>query len=65
MDDGEAEDGSGAVSATARRPTGDEAVDHVLGQLDAVAGEPLDTQIEMGEQVHLVLQGRLAHLGKE
>jgi hypothetical protein len=56
---------SGAAPATARQPTGDEAVDDVLGQLDAVTDEPLDTQIEIGEQVHRVLQGRLADLGKE
>ena len=48
-----------------RRPTGDDAVDEVLGQFDAVADEPLDTQIEVGQQVHQVLQSRLADLGKE
>lgn len=48
-----------------RRPTGDAAVDEVLGRLDAVIGEPLDAQIEVGEQVHRVLQGRLVDLGKE
>jgi hypothetical protein len=46
-------------------PTGDDAVDQVLRRLAAVANEPLDTQIEMGEQVHRVLQGRLGDLGKE
>ena len=49
----------------ARRLTGDDAVDEVLEQLDAVADEPLDAQIEMGEQVHRVLQGRLVDLGNE
>ena len=49
----------------ARAPTGDDAVDDVLGQLDAVADEPLDSQIRAGELVHRVLQGRLADLGKE
>ena len=48
-----------------RRPTGDDAVDEVLGRFDAVAGETLDAQIEVGEQVHRVLQGRLVDLGKE
>jgi len=48
-----------------RRPTGDQAVDDVLGQLDQVANEPLDIQIEVSERVHRVLQGRLADLGQE
>jgi hypothetical protein len=48
-----------------RRPTGDDAVDAVLRRLDAVIDEPLDTQIEVGEQVQRVLQGRLGDLGKE
>jgi hypothetical protein len=48
-----------------RRPTGDDAVDEVLEQFDAVAGETLDAQIEVGERVHRVLQGRLVDLGKE
>ena len=71
VDDGEAEgvsDGSLAshpAPGAARRPTGDDGVDEVLEQFDAVTDEPLDTQIEMGEQVHRVLQGRLADLGKE
>jgi len=51
--------------ATGRQPTGDGAVDDALAQLDEVVGEPLDTQIEVGERVHTVLQGRLADLGKE
>lgn len=49
----------------ARQPTGDDAVDEVLGQLEAVTDEPLDSQIQVGEQVNRVLQGRLADLGKE
>ena len=48
-----------------RQPTGDRAVDEVLGRLDVVTDEPLGTQIEVSEQVHRVLQGRLADLGKE
>jgi len=48
-----------------RAPTGDDAVDEALTALDAAADEPLDTQIEVGEQVHRVLQARLADLGKE
>ncbi|HEY5472118.1 MAG TPA: hypothetical protein VIK32_02895 [Candidatus Limnocylindrales bacterium] len=50
---------------TARELTGDQAVDDVLGQLDQVTNEPLDIQIEVGERVHRVLQGRLADLGQE
>jgi hypothetical protein len=50
---------------TARRSSGDDAVDEVLERFDAVADESLDTQIEAGEQVHRVLLGRLADLGKE
>jgi hypothetical protein len=49
----------------ARQPTGDQAVDEVLEQLDNVTAEPLDAQIEVGEQVQRVLQGRLADLGQE
>lgn len=52
-------------TAPARPLTGDMAVDDALAQLDRVAGQPLDTQIEVGEQVHRVLQDRLADLGKE
>ncbi|MEP7194682.1 MAG: hypothetical protein ABI903_17685 [Actinomycetota bacterium] len=48
-----------------RQLTGDQAVDDVLGQLDQVADEPLDIQIEVSERVHRVLQGRLADLGQE
>ena len=48
-----------------RRPTGDAAVDAALGDLDAVTDAALDTQIEVGERVQRVLQGRLADLGKE
>lgn|GEM_PF-901234 len=59
------EEGSVPARSTARQPTGDDAVDQVLGRFDAVADEPLDTQIEVGEHVHRVLQGRLADLGKE
>ena len=46
-------------------PTGDAAVDDAIARLDAVGDQPLDSQIEVGEQVHRVLQGRLADLGKE
>jgi hypothetical protein len=48
-----------------REPTGDQAVDDVLGRRDQAAGEPLDIQIEVGERVHRVLQGRLADLGRD
>jgi hypothetical protein len=48
-----------------REPTGDQAVDDVLGQLDQVAHAPLDIQIEVSERVQRVLQGRLADLGQE
>ncbi|HYO18916.1 MAG TPA: hypothetical protein VES02_09670 [Dermatophilaceae bacterium] len=59
--DGEESPAPGA----ARQPTGDQAVDEVLGRLDAAADEPLDTQIEVSEQVHRVLQDRLADLAQE
>lgn len=64
-------DGSVPVNGHAREPTGDHAVDEVLRELDAVTDElldtqkSLDTQIEVGEKVHRILQGRLADLGKE
>ncbi len=48
-----------------RRPTGDNAVDEAVAALEAVTEEPLDTQIEVGERVQRVLQGRLVDLGKE
>jgi len=56
---------SAKVPAAERAPTGDPAVDEVLRQLDGVTDEPLDAQIEVAEQVHRVLQGRLADLGQE
>jgi hypothetical protein len=59
------EEGSVPAQGNARRPTGDDAVDRVLGRFDAVTDEPLDTQIDVGEHVLRVLQGRLADLGKE
>ena len=67
MDDGEEEAEEAAIPSrlVVRQPTGDDAVDTVLDELDAVADEPLDSQIQVGEQVHRVLQGRLADLGKE
>ncbi len=46
-------------------PTGDAAVDEVLAQLDTVTEDPLDSQIEAGEEVQRVLQDRLADLGRE
>ena len=55
----------GAEDERPRRPTGDNAVDEALGALEAVTDEPLDTQIEVGERVLRVLQGRLVDLGKE
>jgi len=59
--------GDAPVSApgVARKPTGDPAVDEALGQLDQVTDEPLDVQVDVGERVHAVLQGRLADLGQE
>ena len=65
MDEGAADNVSAPAPGVARRPTGDDAVDDVLGQFDAVTDESLDTQIDVGERVHRVLQGRLADLGKE
>lgn len=65
MAEGAAENVSAPAPGAARQPTGDDAVDDVLGQFDAVTDEPLDTQIDVGERVHRVLQGRLADLGKE
>lgn len=67
MNDGEeeAEEAANPSRLVVRQPTGDDAVDAVLDELDAVADEPLDSQIQVGEQVHRVLQGRLADLGKE
>jgi hypothetical protein len=62
---GDAEPISAVVPGADRAPTGDPAVDQVLRRLDAVTGEPLDAQIEVAEQVHGVLQGRLADLGQE
>ena len=63
VDDGDG--GSLPAAGTARQPTGDGAVDQVLARFDAAADEPLDIQIDAGEQVHRVLLGRLADLGKE
>jgi hypothetical protein len=54
-----------AEPVATRAPTGDQAVDDVLGQLDQVANAPLDIQIEVSERVQRVLQGRLADLGQE
>jgi hypothetical protein len=49
----------------ARQPTGDDAVDEVLGLLDLATEQSLDIQIEASERVQRVLQGRLADLGQE
>ena len=67
MDDGEKEADEVTIPApgAVRQATGDDAVDNALDQLDAVADEPLDSQIQVGEQVHRILQGRLADLGQE
>ena len=65
MDEGVAKNVSAPPPGAARQPTGDHAVDDVLVQFDAVTNEPLDTQIDVGERVQRVLQGRLADLGKE
>ena len=59
------EEGPVPARSSVRQPTGDDAVDQVLEKFDAVADEPLDSQIDAGEQVHRVLQGRLADLGQE
>ncbi len=59
------EDTSATEPVMARQPTGDQAVDDVLGQLDRATHEPLDIQIEVSERVHRVLQARLADLGRE
>jgi hypothetical protein len=59
------EESPAPAPGAARQPTDDHAVDEVLGRLDAAADEPLDTQIEVSEQVHRVLQDRLADLGQE
>jgi hypothetical protein len=56
---------SNAAPGAGRQPTGDRAVDEVLERLDKVADEPLDTRIQVSEQVHQVLKNRLADLGKE
>jgi hypothetical protein len=62
---GEVGDSSATSAGTACKPTGDDAVDEVLGLLEMVTGQPLDIQIEASERVHRVLQGRLADLGQE
>jgi hypothetical protein len=62
---GDGEDVSVPAPTAARQPTGDQAVDDVLDKLDKVSEQPLDIQIEVIEQVHAVLQERLADLGKE
>jgi len=54
-----------ATPGTERQPTGDEAVDEVLSQLDSATGESLDRKIEVAQHVHEVLQSRLADLGQE
>jgi hypothetical protein len=65
MGDGRAEDVAALAPVVTHPPTGDSAVDEALRQFDAVTDQPLDTQIEVGEQVHRVLLSRLADLGKE
>jgi hypothetical protein len=64
-DDGQARTPVVPAPSAGRLPTGDDAVDEALSRLDAATDEPLDSQIQVGEQVHRVLQGRLADLGKE
>jgi len=58
-------EGNRAAPVPPREPTGDDAVDEALGRLDQVTDEPLDIQIECGEQAHRILQGRLADLRQE
>jgi hypothetical protein len=62
---GDSDGRSVPASGAARAPTGDRATDEALAQLDAATDKPLDIQIEVGEQVHRVLQGRLADLGAD
>lgn len=64
-DDDAADSVISPAPGAARQPTGDDGVDAVLAELDAVSNGTLDAQIEVGEQVHTVLQGRLADLGQE
>ena len=65
LDDDAADSVMIATPLAVRQPTGDDGVDAVLAELDAVSNGTLDAQIEVGEQVHTVLQGRLADLGQE
>lgn len=62
---GESQDRPAPAPGVERVRTGDPAVDEVLDRLDQVTDEPLDIQIEGGEQAHRALQGRLADLGQE
>jgi len=62
---GQAEQESIPAPAADRPLTGDPAVDDALARLDQVADQPLEIQLEVGEQVYRVLQDRLADLGKE
>jgi hypothetical protein len=48
-----------------RNPTGDAVVDRALDDLDALAGQPLERHIEVGQLVHRTLQARLADIGRE
>lgn len=65
VDGADTSDRAQRATGATRPETGDPSVDEVLRQLDRVADESLDTQIEVSEQVHRVLQNRLADLGKE
>ena len=58
------DDESVLAPGAGRLVTRDQAVDEALEKLERLADEPLDTQIEVSEQVHRVLQGRLADLEK-
>jgi len=40
-------------------------VDGALDELGTLPGQPLDRHIEVGEQVHRMLQARLADIGRE
>ena len=59
----------GALAARRREPRVSQPVTRLSttcsGSSTQVSDEPLDTQIEVSEQVHRVLQGRLADLGQE
>ena len=59
---------SGDAQASRPRPASPPAMRRWTGpwdELDALGDQPLDRHIEVGEQVHRILQGRLADIGRE